>query len=307
MKNLFPRSIKSSASTKKSTLSRIFFDTFDYCEEDDTLSEAVKTTVENQTVILESDPLQIQLAGFQSPAEVIVSDKRCIEAASSYARKGQKVCVLNFASAGVTGGGVKEGESALEESICRVSTLFRSIARPEIWEKFYLPHRKNINPLHNDDVIYSPEVVVFKSDVEFPELLPETEWFKVDVLSCAAPNLRKKPGNAYNFDGDVPAEITDKQQLEIFTKRFERIFKVAHAKGAEVLILGAFGCGAFRCKSSIVAKAAKTVATLHPNWFKTVEFAVYSSSKRNNNLKAFAKAFNDTEVLKRFEQLQDAA
>ena len=121
MKNLFPRSIKSSASSKKSTLSRIFFDTFDYCEEDDTLSKAVKSTVENQTVILESDPLQIQLAGFQSPAEVIVSDKRCIEAASSYARKGQKVCVLNFASAGVTGGGVKEGESALEESICRIS------------------------------------------------------------------------------------------------------------------------------------------------------------------------------------------
>lgn len=307
MKNLFPRNPKSTGNSKKAMLSKIFFDTFDCCEENDMLNDAVKSTVESQTVVLESDSQQIQLEGFCSPAEVIVSDKRCIEAASSYARNGQKVCVLNFASAGVTGGGVKEGESALEESICRVSTLFRSIARPEIWEKFYLPHRKNINPLHNDDIIYSPEVVVFKSDVEFPELLPETEWFKVDVLSCAAPNLRKKPGNAYNFDGDVPAEITNEEQLEIFVKRFERIFEVAHAKGAEVLILGAFGCGAFRCKSSIVAKAAKIVVALHPNWFKTIEFAVYSSSKRNNNLKAFAKVFNDTGLLKRFEKLQDAA
>ena len=36
-------------------------------------------------------------------------------------------------------------------------------------------------------------VVVFKSDTEEPKLLPQNDWFKVNVITCAAPNLRIKP------------------------------------------------------------------------------------------------------------------
>ena len=39
-------------------------------------------------------------------------------------------------------------------------------------------------------IIYTPDITVFKSDTDFPEILPESEWYKVDVLTCAAPNLR---------------------------------------------------------------------------------------------------------------------
>ena len=44
--------------------------------------------------------------------------------------------------------------------------------------------------LHNNDLIYTPGVTVFKSDTDMPEVLPEEEWYQVDVISCAAPRLR---------------------------------------------------------------------------------------------------------------------
>ena len=52
-----------------------------------------------------------------------------------------------------------------------------------MWDEFYSPHRAEHNPLHNDDCIYTPGVVVFKTDTASPSLMPEDEWFSVDVIS----------------------------------------------------------------------------------------------------------------------------
>ena len=44
-----------------------------------------------------------------------------------------------------------------------------------MWNKFYKPHRKAGDPLYNDDCLYTPGVVVFKSDISFPERMEEKE------------------------------------------------------------------------------------------------------------------------------------
>ncbi len=51
-----------------------------------------------------------------------------------------------------------------------------------MWERFYAPHRAARNPLHNDDIIYTPGVVVIKDD-DYNLL---SEPFVVDVITCAA-------------------------------------------------------------------------------------------------------------------------
>lgn len=45
------------------------------------------------------------------------------------------------------------------------------------------PPREAENLLYNDDCIFTPKVKVFKSDIHFPGLLPEAEWWEVDVIT----------------------------------------------------------------------------------------------------------------------------
>lgn len=112
----------------------------------------------------------------------------------------------------------------------------------------------------NDDCIYTPGVVVFKSDTDYPQLLPEEKWYSVNVLTCAAPNLRERPSNEMNAgDGDAAVHISGEDLQALHEKRMRRVLEIAWAKGNEVVILGAFGCGAFRNPPAVVAQAMKTV------------------------------------------------
>ena len=47
----------------------------------------------------------------------------------------------------------------------------------------------------NDDLIYTPGVVVFKTDeladIIYPKMMPEEDWYLVNVITSAAPELVK--------------------------------------------------------------------------------------------------------------------
>ena len=165
--------------------------------------------------------------------KVVVSSKRTLEASETYAKQGKKVCVLNFASATNPGGGVVHGSSAQEESICRCSTLYPCLIVKEMWQQFYVLHRAMNNPLYNADCIFTPDVMVFKSDTDYPELLPESEWWMVDVITCAAPNLRDVPSNIMNpGGGSRKADISHEDLKDLLRTRIQRIFEVAIKSGA---------------------------------------------------------------------------
>lgn len=225
---------------------------------------------------------------YQKPARIVLSPKRTLEAAAPYAYAGKKVCVLNFASATNPGGGVIKGSSAQEEAICRCSTLYPNLKVERVWEKFYAPHRRARDPLHNDDCIYTPGVMVFKADTDYPQLLPEEKWYPVNVLTCAAPNLRERPSNEMNAgDGDAAVHISREELQTLHEKRMRKVLEIAWRKGNEVVILGAFGCGAFRNPPAVVAQAMKTVVQECRKNFETIEFAVYCSPRDDANYRVF--------------------
>lgn len=214
------------------------------------------------------------------PAQVIVSRKRTLEAASAYI--GKKVCVLNFASATNPGGGVTRGSSAQEEAICRCSSLYFNLREKRMWEGFYAPHRAQKNPLHNDDCIYTPGVVVFKSDTAAPQALPPDEWYTVNVLTCAAPNLRQHPGNQI-------VQIGKQELRQLHEKRMRRIMSLAASEGNEVVILGAFGCGAYSNPPEVVAEAMRTVVREYRSLFQIIEFAVFCPPRDDSNYRVFER------------------
>ena len=148
------------------------------------------------------------------------------------------------------------------------------------------------NPVYNGDLIYSPYVIVFKSDTETPELLSEKDRYKVNVISCAAPNLRRRPSNRMNpHAGDKKAVLSEDELYEIHLARGRRVLDTAVKFGNEVVILGAFGCGAFCNPPEIVAKACRKLFYEYANYFETIEFAVYCPPENDTNYQAFQKAF----------------
>ena len=236
-----------------------FRDTERMCRACQRLRDAIAFSRSRQRLVLSGDEVVRKKSSTGQPCTVVVSPKRTFEAAASYART-MKTCVLNFASATNPGGGVVKGSSAQEESLCRISTLYLNLNVREMWDGFYSPHRAEGNPLHNDDIIYTPRVVVFKSDTDHPTLLPEHDWYDVDVISCAAPNLREKPSNRMNaYDGNNRVDIAPGDLRRLHERRLARILDVASANGAEAIVLGAFGCGAFRNDPLVVASAAAAV------------------------------------------------
>ena len=252
--------------------------------------DSVENTIKNQK-LYPADCKMILEKCSEREARIIVSCKRTLEAASSY--KGKKVCIMNFASATNPGGGVERGANAQEEALCRISTLYFCLNTPEMREHFYLPHRKARNPLYNDDIIYSPEVCVIKKDNAKAEMLAEEDWYKVNVISCAAPNLRKVPSNAMNpGSGDKAAEISVDDLRKLHEQRIHRIFEVAAENGNEVLIAGAFGCGAFKNPPEVVAEAFFSVVKELGNRFETIEFAVACGNTPSHNFLTFQKVFD---------------
>lgn len=267
----------------------IFKDTENLCKNNSKLKASLENSRKNQRLISEDAALgEIDLNKYEKAAEVMISKKRSFEAAKAY--KDLKVCVHNFASATNPGGGVVKGSTAQEECLCRCSGLYFALNTPGMWDGFYQKHRDAWNPLNNDDIIYTPLVTVFKSDTAVPQLMPETEWYDVNVITCAAPNLRKKPSNAYNpNNGNGEVKITDQELLALHEKRLARILDVAVLENNEVIILGAFGCGAFLNNPSVVARAAKNVIGKYRYAFKTIEFAVYCSPQDERNYLTFSK------------------
>lgn len=267
----------------------VFKDTERLCKTNERLKNSVRKATESQKLILQSDNVQAQEKNkYPDAAKIVVSKKRTLEAAENY--KGTKTAVHNFASATNPGGGVERGASAQEECICRCTGLYFCLNTPAMWDGFYKPHRAEHNPIHTDDIIYTPGVTVFKSDTAKPTLMPESDWYDVDVITCAAPNLRKQPSNQYNSgDGSDQIRIKDKELLEVHEKRLRRMLEVAISEGVETIILGAFGCGAFENNPEVVARASSNVIKDYLHAFRNIEFAVYCSPRDERNYKVFER------------------
>lgn len=72
-------------------------------------------------------------------------------------------------------------------------------------------------------------------------------------------------------------------------KRLRRILDVAVNEGVDTIVLGAFGCGAFRNNPNVVAQAAYEVIKDYLKAFKNIEFAVYCRSDDDINYRTFER------------------
>ena len=240
--------------------------TIELCENLNFLKKSISDSISREYIVYQNEKIELKPSVENGYPRILVSKKRTFEAAEEY--KNKKVCCLDFAN-NHSVGGAPWYAGAQEESMCRISTLYPCInaKRKEFYEKHIQEYDlKIIDNMGNDDLIYVPDVVVFKTDESIPKLKTENDWFRTDVIVSAAPQL------GWNYDKNAYKTIME--------SRIKKILDVAAKEKVEVLILGAFGCGAFHNPPEVVANIFNDMIRAYS--FEIVEFAVFCRDDTQN-------------------------
>ena len=187
--------------------------------------------------------------------------------AIKYINDGYNPLVLNMASDWRPGGGVSNGKTAQEEELFRRSNAHQT--HPQHWY-----------PLKENEVIYSPQVVVVKDSRD--KKYEYIDEITMSMIACAAVKKPKLVNGEYN-----------KNDYEIMYKKIESIFKIGILHNHDSLVLGALGCGAFYNPPDEVAKIFSILLDKYGKYFKKIGFAILVvKSKDNNNIDTFKKILN---------------
>ena len=262
---------------------KIWLETEQFLKQNEICRDCIEDSIKNTVFYPEDEAICLELSrksGSKVPKNVSVENIDTFSAALNFSesRKGSRIAALNFANAYHPGGGVKGGAAAQEEDLCRVSTLYPVLDTKENRRRFYDAHSKRAGAYGTSDILYTPNIFVFRF-CDYSFMLPD-DFFFVDVITCAAPQFRKPLAN-----GENPEASSRLYDLHLI--RGKRIIESAVRNEAEVLILGAFGCGAFNNDPEIVAKAYRALMISYAHYFDEVKFAVYSTDPAEKNYRVF--------------------
>ncbi len=134
-------------------------------------------------------------------------------------------------------------------------------------------------------------IAVLKYDGDDPTLMPEEDWYEIDVISCIPPDTSSRAGNRdYYVNPKDLKTYSGVRFTVIHEKRLRRIMDAALANGCDTIILCAFGCGRAKNPPHEVADAASNVIRDYLHAFKYIEFAI-CDAHHPGVLQAFEDAF----------------
>lgn len=226
------------------------------------------------------------------PTEIEVVNEDCLVAAKQLLDNGFNVAVLNMASGRNPGGGVVGGAGAQEENLFRRTNLFRSLYQFGPYASEYGLNKSPCQyPLdRNYGGVYTPNATVIRgTEAEGYPLLSQP--YPMSFITVAALN---RP--ALNSDGMI-----EEPQVEVFKRKMRTVFRIGLSHGHDALVLGAWGCGAYRCPPRHVARLFHEVIQEDEfrNKFSHMTFAIIEdhnsrlSHNREGNLKPFEEEFGD--------------
>ena len=271
-------------------MAAIFRDTEEFYKRDENLRAAIQESIKATTFYAADDYPDLPARRFKKTAVSVVR-RRSLDAAIAMQKRHLelKITVHNFASATNPGGGVRHGSRAQEESLCRCTTLYPVLNTQENMDRYYTVNRERGDSIYDDACLYTPEIVVCKSDIDRPARLPRDKWDLVDVITIAAPNLRARPNNEYNPGDAEPARLTDEELFKLQETRIRHMFTVVAHHGADIFVTGAFGCGAFKNNPEVVASVYKKILPEFEGCFKEIVFAIYCRPNETQNFGAFER------------------
>lgn len=211
----------------------------------------------------------------------------CIDVVRDLVAQGFNPILLNMANRHTPGGGVLNGARAQEESLFRQSNLCVSLYQYSDYHAglLGLPKGDGAYPMDcNTGGIYSGRVTFFRTSQRDGDRLVDSP-FECAVVSVAAINRPDLDANGRL----VPWAV------EATERKIRTMLRIGLAYGHDAIVLGAWGCGAFRNPPEHMAEIFDAV--LHEpefeNKFRVVRFAVIEDhNSRHSNYAPFDRRFN---------------
>ena len=234
-------------------------------------SEAVRAACKSKLSIAPETEFPTRKTSLFAEAIVQVTNETTLGASRRLVDRGKRPLALNFANGTETGGGFLRGATAQEETLCRSSALFATLVDDPMYD-FHRQHE--LWAASSDWAILSPDVPVFRDD-QGMEL--DAPWL-LSFITCAAPYA---PGVGQPQAGDM------------LQKRIGRVLSIAQAYGYEDLVLGAWGCGAFKNDARRTARDFRSALEGEfAGAFQEVVFAITDWSPERRFLGPFRDAYS---------------
>lgn len=174
------------------------------------------------------------------------SDECAIHCIETGITIGPNIAILNFASRHRHGGKYIEGAKAQEEDLCRtIPHLY-----PSILQKTY--------PLKQCHILITPDLRIMR-DSEKYNLFNQSQIYIVNVVSAAAQNLKFEL-----YDED----IVTRTLINVYASTK---YILPHV---DTLILGAWGCGAYRNNPYTIARIMDSVGKKYGGMYKNIFYSI---------------------------------
>jgi uncharacterized protein (TIGR02452 family) len=178
----------------------------------------------------------------QKNGEVLTVNMTTTKAIRDFFNENTDIYALNFASRHTPGGGYTNGASAQEEDLCRII--------PYLYPTLKMAQEIGLYPLYNSEVLYTPNLILKRDEMNgHYSLLPTKKYCLVNILSASAPRVKGK-----QVDEHILQEIFEKGIKNILLTPFSHNKEAWNNGRKKIIILGAWGCGAYGNDSSNVAK-----------------------------------------------------
>ena len=247
---------------------------------------ALEEVSEASKFYIAPEKLDIAATAWKSEIDAVNAD--CIDVARELVEGGYKPIVLNMANRHTPGGGVLNGARAQEETLFRRSNLCASLYRYDEYHASLIGVKAADDGCYpmdrNTGGIYSGRVMFFRAGAKEEDALLEKP-FECAVVSVAAIN---RP------DLDAKGRLVE-WAVKATKQKIRTMLRIGLIHGHDAIVLGAWGCGAFRNPPEHMAEIFDEV--LHEpefdNKYRKVRFAVIEDhNSRHSNFAPFDKRFN---------------
>lgn len=237
----FDLSEEKKAENKKRKI-EIYKNTLELCKNNHHLKTQTISSIEKTASYLQDSKfLDIHYNQHAKTMNVIVSNKKFLDAACEYSLKGQRVAVVNLS---------KDLEFEDNGLYC-CTNLFPVLNSIQ----------ENKKQIFKEELYYIPQITVFKTSTQYPRLLNEDQWFNIDVIS----------NSSFELKNDT---YKDNELYKYYEFKWHQILDIATLKKRDVVVIKDFGCKQSNIELiQIISKALRNILKDYKNTFKTIEFA----------------------------------